>query len=92
MNSVLLPGRESEKLDESKCFVTLAQIENLITATEQRYEELIADYVMMGDSVKKGNVTFTKNAIADMITRNEGKLNVLKEIRHMAYVNGGYRN
>ena len=45
----------------------------------------------MGDTIKKGGVTFTKNAIADMELRASGEIAVLKMVRHMAYVTGGYR-
>lgn len=91
MNSVLLPNREEAPFDESKCFVTLAQIEDMIAKIEQRHDEFIEEYNTMGENIKHGNVIFTKNAIADMILRAEAKLSVLKDLRHMAYVNGGYR-
>ena len=84
MNSVLLPNREEEKFDASKCFVTLEQIESLIDKYEDRRVELLTNFD------KEKEVRERKN-IADSLYYTEGKLGVLKDIRHMAYVNGGYR-
>ena len=91
MNSILLPNKEEKPFDSSKCFVTLEQIENMITEAEQTHDQFIEEYNTMGDTIKQGNVIYTKKAIADMIIRVEGKISVLKYVRHMAYVNGGYR-
>lgn len=93
MNS-LLPNNNSRKetFDESKCFVTLEQIENMISEIEANHDRLIDEYDTMGETIRKGNVSFTKKAIADMIADCESQIRLLKDLRHMAYVNGGYRN
>lgn len=85
MKNVLLPNNESEKFDKSKCIVTLEQIECQLTKAEQDMIRLTDEFNTMGDSIKKGNITFTRRAIADMIIRVEGKISALKEIRSMAY-------
>ena len=91
MSSVLLPNKTEEQFDPSKCFVTLDQIEKMITEAEQKHDRLIDDFNAMGDTVKRGNVIYTKRAVADMIIRAESKISTLKDVRHMAYVTGGYR-
>ena len=82
MDSVLLPNRESKPFDASKCFVTLAEIEALISKYEDRLDGLQRVFNYSGKEDRK---------IGDMIYRTEGQISLLKDMRHMAYVNGGYR-
>lgn len=85
MNSVLLPhNNEGGAFDPKKCFVSLDQIERLISECEQRLEKLAGKYDQEPDAIKR-------RGVGDAITRTEGKMAALKEIRHMAYVAGGYR-
>ena len=91
MNSILLPNKEEKPFDSSKCFVTLEQIESMITEAEQTHDQFIEEYNTMGNSIKEGNVVYTKGKMSEMIIRIEGKISALKYVRHMAYVNGGYR-
>ena len=91
MESVLLPQKKAEEFDPAKCYVTLEQIESMIEDAEKKRDRLVEEYNTMGDTIKKGGVTFTKNAIADMELRASSEIAALKMVRHMAYVTGGYR-
>ena len=85
MNSILLPNNETPKFEPEKCFVTLDQIENLISEYEEKRDAL-------QEKFESCNEVSEMHKIEDLRMRVSAKISVLKDIRHLAYVNGGYRN